>query len=125
MTKPRRAVVVYHNTERNSLATYVTGYIFSIYLTASAYLIVYNHLFSHLILTISIIGLALIQFIVQMVFFLHLGKETKPRWKLGVMLMMILIVLILVGGSLWIMTNLTNRMSPTQENNYMNDQQGL
>ena len=65
------------------------------------------------------------QFVGQLIFFMHLGRETKPRWKLAVTLMMILVVSILVGGSLWIMSNLTYRMTPTQEENYMNNQQGI
>ena len=35
---------------------------------------------THLIYTI--IGLALIQAIVQLIFFLHVGQEAKPRWEL-------------------------------------------
>jgi len=125
MSKRQSVVVAVHDTNRGTLSSYVTGYIFSIYLTITAYLVVYNHLFSHLTLTILIVGLAFIQFIVQMVFFLHLGRETKPRWKLAVTLFMIMVVSILVGGSLWIMSNLSVRMTPQQENNYMNNQQGL
>jgi cytochrome o ubiquinol oxidase operon protein cyoD len=125
MSKQPSVVVAQHNADRGTLSSYVTGYIFSIYLTVTAYLVVYNHLFSHLTLTILIIGLAFVQFIVQIVFFMHLGRETKPRWKLAVMLFMIMVVLILVGGSLWIMSNLNVRMTPQQENNYMNNQQGL
>jgi cytochrome o ubiquinol oxidase operon protein cyoD len=125
MSEHSHVVVAQHNADRGTLASYVTGYIFSIYLTVTAYLVVYNHLFSHLTLTVIIIGLALVQFVVQMVFFLHLGRETRPRWKLAVMLFMIMVVLILVGGSLWIMSNLNVRMTPQQENNYMNNQQGL
>lgn len=125
MSKHDKMVVGQHDTNRGTLASYVTGYIFSIYLTFAAYLMVYNHLFSNIVLTTVIVILALVQFIIQVVFFLHLGRETKPRWKLGVMLMMILVVFILVGGSLWIMSNLSVRMTPQQMNNYMNNQQGL
>ena len=125
MTKHSSAVVAEHDTNRGTLASYVTGYIFSIYLTFTAYLVVYNHLFSHLTLTILIVSLALVQFVVQMVFFLHLARETKPRWKLAVTLFMMMVVLILVVGSLWIMSNLNVRMTPQEENQYMNNQQGL
>lgn len=125
MSKHDKVVVAQHDTSRGTLASYVTGYIFSIYLTFAAYLMVYNHLFSNSVLTAVIVILALVQFIIQVVFFLHLGRETKPRWKLGVMLFMIMVVLILVGGSLWIMSNLNYRMTPQQMNNYMNNQQGL
>lgn len=125
MSEQTRATVAHHDPSRGTLASYVTGYIFSVYLTVTAYLLVYNHLLRHTLLTIVIVGLALIQFLVQMVFFLHLGRETKPRWKLVVMLFMITIVLILVIGSLWIMSNLNYRMTPEQMNTYMQNQQGL
>ena len=125
MSQHDKVVVAQHDTNRGTLASYVTGYIFSIYLTFAAYLMVYNHLFSNIVLTTVIVILALVQFIIQVVFFLHLGRETKPRWKLAVMLFMIMVVVILVGGSLWIMSNLNVRMTPQQENNYMNNQQGL
>lgn len=124
-TGHNQVVVAHHDTARGTLASYVSGYIFSIYLTITAYLIVYNHLFSNTALTIFIVGLALIQFVGQLIFFMHLGKETKPRWKLAVTLCMIMVVLILVVGSLWIMSNLNYRMTIPQEENYMNNQQGL
>ena len=115
-----------HTTRKNgTLASYVTGYIFSVYLTFAAYLAVYNHLLKDTALTVFIISLAIVQFIVQIYFFLHLGKETKPRWKLAVLILMIVLVLILVIGSLWIMANLNYRMTPDQMNKYMINQQGL
>jgi cytochrome o ubiquinol oxidase operon protein cyoD len=125
MSEHNKIIVAKHDTARGTFASYVTGYIFSIYLTVTAYLMVYNHLFSNTILMIVIVGLALIQFVAQLLFFMHLGKETRPRWKLAVTIMMIVVVSILVGGSLWIMSNLNYRMTPTQEENYMNNQQGL
>jgi cytochrome o ubiquinol oxidase operon protein cyoD len=125
MSEHSRVVVAQHDTARGTLSSYVSGYIFSIYLTITAYLVVYNHLFSSTKLTVIIVGLALVQFLVQLIFFMHLGRETKPRWKLVVTLFMIMVVSVLVGGSLWIMTSLNYRMTPTQEENYMNNQQGL
>jgi len=125
MSEHEKIVVAQHDTARGSLASYVAGYIFAVYLTVTAYLVVYNHLFSNTTLTVVIVGLALVQFMVHMLFFLHLGRETKPRWKLAVALFMIMVVVVLVGGSLWIMSNLTYRMTPTQQNNYMNNQQGI
>lgn len=113
-----------HNTEHGSLKTYVTGFVFSIVLTLTAYLLVVNRKFSVDIIIAAIVGLALLQFLVQLFFFLHLGKETKPRWKLFVLFFMIMVVLILVFGSIWIMNNLNYRMTPEQINTYMNNQGG-
>jgi cytochrome o ubiquinol oxidase operon protein cyoD len=66
-----------------------------------------------------IIALAIAQVLVQLFFFLHLGKETRPRWKLAVLLTMLIVLGILVFGSLWIMQNLNYHMSPDQMNSYM------
>jgi len=108
-----------------SLKNYITGFIASLGLTLMAYLAVTQEAFSRNILIAFITGLALVQFIVQMVFFMHIGNETKPRWKLLVFLFMILVVFILVAGSLWIMNNLNYRMSPEDMDSYMRSQQGF
>jgi cytochrome o ubiquinol oxidase operon protein cyoD len=106
--------------------SYVRGYVASLCLTLTAYLLVAHHALStKWMLVALVIGLALTQFLVQLVFFLHLGKETKPRWKLVVFLFMIMVVCILVFGSLWIMNNLNYRMTPAQVNQYMNSQDNL
>ena len=89
-----------------TIRAYTVGFVLSLGLTLVAYLSVVNHKFKGNALLYLIAWLALIQFFVQLVFFLHLGRETKPRWKLVVFWFMTLIVGILVAGSLWIMTNL-------------------
>jgi cytochrome o ubiquinol oxidase operon protein cyoD len=103
---------------------YVTGFILSIALTLGAYLAVVNHMYMAATLVMIIIGLALVQFAVQLIFFLHLGTESKPRWRLMVFWLMVSIVVILVGGSIWIMNNLNYHMTPQQVNTYMNNQGG-
>lgn len=111
-------------TGQATLRSYVIGYILSIYLTLSAYFVVTNHLSVKWILIVIIVGLALIQFAVQLFFFMHMGNEAKPRFKFMVFGMMIAIVLILVFGSLWIMSNLNYRQMPSQQqvNNYLQSQ---
>jgi cytochrome o ubiquinol oxidase operon protein cyoD len=114
-----------HDTDYGTARMYVTGFISSLVLTVTAYLLVVNHAFSRHGLIAAVVVLALTQFFVQVIFFLHLGRESKPRWKLAVFLFMTMVVLILVFGSLWIMTNLNYRMTPQQINNYMNEQSGF
>jgi cytochrome o ubiquinol oxidase operon protein cyoD len=121
----KNIVVSKHSTEHGSFRSYLTGFSLSILLTLTAYLLVVHKSFSTGLLVALIIGMALIQFLIQLIFFLHLGKETKPRWKLFVFIFMIIIVLILVLGSLWIMNNLNGRMTPQQVNTYVNNQSGL
>jgi cytochrome o ubiquinol oxidase operon protein cyoD len=118
-------IVSHHDTDRGTPRMYVTGFVASIVLTVTAYLLVVHRLLTRRLLIGAVVALALTQFLVQVVFFLHLGRETKPRWKLAVFLFMTMVVLILVFGSLWIMTNLNYRMTPAQMNTYMNNQAGL
>jgi cytochrome o ubiquinol oxidase operon protein cyoD len=111
-------------TTEGSLRSYITGFVWSIGLTLIAYgLVVQRQLQTHIIIAV-IVALALVQFIIQLLYFLHLGTETKPRWKLFVFLFMIMVVSILVFGSLWIMNNLNYRMTPDQITTYMNNQGG-
>lgn len=109
--------------------SYTLGYILSILLTVAAYLLVKHHMdtyhlvFSHHLLIASVIGLAIVQLFVQLMFFLHLGRESKPRFNLLILFFAAIVVLILVGGSLWIMSNLSYRMTPQQMSQYMKDQE--
>ncbi len=86
--------------------SYIAGFVFSLLLTLVAYLAI-DRAWVHGWAAISVIlFLALLQLVVQVVFFLHLGREPKPRWNLNVMLFAAMVAGILVGGSLWIMYNL-------------------
>lgn len=126
MSNDSKAIVSRHNTDQGTLKSYVTGFVLSILFTVAAYLAVVHHNYysNHHAIVAIIIALALAQFMVQLLFFLHLGRETKPRWKLFVFVFMVTVVLILVFGSLWIMNNLSYRMTPQQINTYMNNQGG-
>jgi cytochrome o ubiquinol oxidase operon protein cyoD len=50
--------------------------------------------------------LAIIQLFVQLTFFLHLDRESKPWWNNTAFAFAVIVVVILVGGSIWIMANL-------------------
>ncbi len=120
----QKIIISRHDSEHGTLRSYVIGFTLSIVLTLIAYLLVVDRNFSTNIIIAGIVGLALIQFFIQLYFFLHLGKETKPRWKLFVFLFMIMVILIIVFGSIWIMNNLNYRMTPKQVNTYLNNQGG-
>lgn len=124
MSKNELIAASAHDAEHGTFRLYISGFVSSIVLTLAAYLLVVHHTFASRLLIGTIVVLALIQFLVQMFFFLHLGRESKPRWKLLVLGFMIMVVLILVIGSLWIMANLNYRMTPQQINTYMQNQDG-
>lgn len=111
----------------SSLISYTIGFVASIFLTLFAYLLVVSGTLQGWTAIIGIMILALIQCFVQLIFFLNLGKTVGPRWKLAAFLFMLLIVIIVAGGSLWIMRDLDYRMtlSPEQMLKYMNKETGL
>ncbi len=113
-----------HDSGQGSLASYLVGFVLSVLLTIGAYWLVVNHILIGWHLVGAIIVLAVIQLIVQLFCFLHLGRESKPRWNLFVLLFAALIILIVVIGSLWIMSNLNYRMmsSPSAIRQYLHSQ---
>ncbi|HSI20672.1 MAG TPA: cytochrome o ubiquinol oxidase subunit IV [Verrucomicrobiae bacterium] len=106
-----------------TLTSYSIGFALSIILTLIPYFFVANHMLNGAALVWSVVTLALVQLFVQLVFFLHLGRDSKPRWNLVVFVFTILVVLILVFGTLWIMKNLDYNMSPMEvESHILNDE---
>ena len=93
-----------------SLKFFIVGFIASLLLTIASFLFVVEKTFSRSTLLTLVIVFAVMQAIVQLFCFLHLGQEKKPRWKLLVFYFMVLILLIIAIGSLWIMQDLNARM---------------
>lgn len=99
----------------SQLASYVMGFVLSIVLTFAAYFLVVYELFSYWTLTFSILGLAILQVLIQLLLFLHMGHEPKPRRNLLVFLFTTMVVVIIAGGSLWIMNNLNYNVMPQMD----------
>ena len=112
---------------KQTLAAYVTGFVGSIILTLTAYIFVTTGYFSGWTTAILIIILALVQCFVQLIFFLHLSDEKRPRWRLLTMISMLIIFVIVIFGSIWVMYNLNDRMMPTHQEmtKYMDKQIGF
>ncbi|NBO24336.1 MAG: hypothetical protein EBU93_03755 [Chlamydiae bacterium] len=88
------------------------GYILSILLTAALYRAVVGEHLSGFTLFITIFSLTIIQVIFQLVLFLQVGMENKPRFPTISLLFAIGVILIVVGGSIWIMTHLNYNLMP-------------
>lgn len=106
---------------------YVIGFGLSVILTILAYMVVTSYAFSYEVTITLVVSCAVAQLFVQLMFFLHLGREARPRWRLVMLAFGILVVSILVFGSLWIMDNLNYTMmhSPEMTEQYMERQGGF
>ena len=120
--------------DKGTISQYVIGFVLSLDITIMAYATVQHHINSgHLSPTDSVMVavlsiLAIAQLMVQLVFFLHLNRESKPRWNLAVASMAVMIVLIVVFGSLWIMGNLNyhhDHLTPNQTSDQIIHQEGI
>ncbi len=100
------------DSNKGSSSKYLIGYELSLFLTLLSYFMARRHVDSHhtvysdrfLVIALSIF--AVVQLFVQLIFFLHLSKDSKQRWNNIVLAFAAIVVLILVFGSLWIMANL-------------------
>lgn len=105
-----------------TLTKYIIGFVASLALTLIAYNLVVGEIATGLTLMLLLGGLALLQMIVQLVYFLHLDVESSPRYKLASFLFMGGILFIVVAGSIWIMNNLNYnmmQMTPEEKSQYM------
>ena len=99
---------------RQEVKQYLTGFVVCLLLTVSAYLLVtsFTQPSQQLNMTVLIVltVLALLQFIIQSIYFLHIKNDKSGRWHLAAFLSMLSVVLIIVVGSIWIMYNLNYNM---------------
>lgn len=114
-------------TNSRTFISYAIGFLSSIGLTLFAFWVVMYHILTGWSAAWAILSLALVQCIIQLFFFLHIGDDTRPRWKFLSMIFMLAVLIIIVVGSLWIMQSLNSRMmmSTDQMTKYMNNQAGL
>ena len=118
------------NNSEGTLGSYIAGFVISVVLTLVAFCVVVYRVSLHLgtvpVIAIILI-LAIIQLLVQLIFFMHLARESGPRWKLAVFVSTIGIILIVVIGSIWIMNHLNYNMmaSPSEMNQYIQSQDGF
>jgi cytochrome o ubiquinol oxidase subunit IV len=115
-----------------TLINYISGFILSLILTLTAYFLVQHHVATHHLVPSDNVAvaflsaLAIIQLIVQLVYFLHLDKQSKKRWNIVVLIFAVIVVFILVAGSLWIMYSLNYRSpTPGQVSHYIQSQGDL
>lgn len=101
-----KVIASHHEAATGTVGSYVTGFVLSLLITLAAYVLAAEKLTSGWSLVYALGGLAVAQLMVQLVCFLHLGRESKPFWNLQVLIFAVGVVIIVVFGSLWIMNNL-------------------
>lgn len=99
-----------------TLRDYVIGFLLSVALTAlSFWLVMGSVLDSRLITAWLIMGLAAIQMIVHVRFFLHVSGRSESGWTMVSLIFTLIIVVITLAGSFWVMHHLDENMMPSHE----------
>jgi|WetSurMetagenome_2_1015567.scaffolds.fasta_scaffold337342_2 cytochrome o ubiquinol oxidase subunit IV len=97
---------------RDFLVNYLIGLVLALGLTATAYLLVIARPVWLPSIPIAILVLAIAQMAIHVVFFLQLTSGPESASNIMALAFGVLIVVLLMVGSLWIMSNLDHRMAP-------------
>ncbi len=111
--------------EHGTMKSYVIGFLLSLIFTFIPYYMVINQTVSGSALLATILGFAVLQMVVQITFFLHLGRGPKPNWNLFFFIATVGIILIVVGGSIMIMNNLYQNMMPSDQTKKLANDEGI
>lgn len=98
----------YHATVKG----YVIGFILSVILTAIPFWLVMTHALPAMLTSIIILGLAAIQMVVHIVYFLHLDRKSQGGWNMLALLFTAIILFILLSGTIWVMIHMNANMMP-------------
>ena len=112
----------YSDENHPDLATYLTGFILALLLTLLAFgrgadfslgsigkVPGIGEMPSWFIIG-GVIILAILQILVHLRYFLHLSFGSSQKWNLQAILFALFIIIIMVGGTLWIMNDLNGHM---------------
>jgi cytochrome o ubiquinol oxidase operon protein cyoD len=93
-----------------SFGSYMTGFVLSVILTVAAFGLVMNGTLTGQNALFAIAGLAFVQIVVHLVFFLHMNTSSTQRWNVTAFAFTALTAVIVIGGTLWIMHNVSMNM---------------
>lgn len=103
-----------HNSEHGTATSYVVGLILSLIFTIIPYYLVVEKVITGDTLLVTILGIAVLQMAIQLLFFLHLGRGPKPLYNVVFFFATAGVIVITVGASLFIMQNLYRNMTPIE-----------
>ncbi len=103
------SAAVPHGTVRG----YLTGFILSLVLTAIPFYVVMQGSLSSGAQTAAVVlGFAVVQIVVHMVYFLHMNTKAEGGWNMLALLFTFILLVIAISGSIWVMHHLNSNMMP-------------
>ncbi|QEE08436.1 cytochrome o ubiquinol oxidase subunit IV [Bartonella kosoyi] len=102
-----------NETHSPSTGSYLVGFILAVFFTLGSFIpVMYGMMESWAISTkvAYLIGMAIIQIIVQIVFFLHLNSGPDAKWNLSALWFAAICVFVIIGGTWWAISHLNYNM---------------
>lgn len=103
-----------HDPAHGTPGGYVTGMALSLLLTFASFGAVMTHVVSKGVGLATIVVLCVVQLVVQLVYFLHIGTSRDQRANTGIFICTAFLIAVIVGLSLWVMHNANVNMMPMQ-----------
>lgn len=101
------------HASHGSLRSYLTGFVLAVILTVIPFWLVLGHVFQSHWLTITLVLLlAIVQILVHVIYFLHLDTRSEGGWNMLSFVFTIVLVVIVLGASIWVMYNENTNMMP-------------
>lgn len=85
-----------------SSKSYLTGFFICAILTIIPFALVMNPVFSRPATLLILVGFAVVQIVVQLIYFLHMNRSSEGGWNLISFIFTLVILFIIVALSIWI-----------------------
>lgn len=96
-----------------TLGGYVTGFVLAVILTVIPFWLVMGKVIQEPGTTAMVLlGLAAVQIVVHMVYFLHMNFRSEGGWNMLALIFTVVLVVITMAGSMWVMFHMNHNMMP-------------
>jgi cytochrome o ubiquinol oxidase operon protein cyoD len=100
---------------RQGIQGYVIGLALAVLLTVASFYVVHTNLIWGPGIPVALVTLAIAQIGIHLVFFLHITTAPDNTNNVLALAFGVLIVALVIGGSIWIMDHLNERMMPMDQ----------
>ena len=95
---------------------YMTGFVLAVILTVIPFWLVIGKVFPNSSTTaLVILGIAAVQIVVHMIYFLHMNTRSEGGWSLLALAFTVVLLVIMLAGSIWVMYHLNTNMMPSMQ----------
>lgn len=105
-----------HGSSHGTMKSYMIGFGLSVILTVIPFALVMGDMLSSTTWTVAIIfALGGVQMLVHLYYFLHVSLGAEQGWQAMSMIFAVILLVIIMVGSVWVMTHLEENMMPAHD----------